>query len=491
MKHLLASTLPSRRRVVAAATIPPATAVGLALALGSDHLGTATALCLLAVVGAAALGGLRSGIVAACVSFLGLNFFFTEPRHTLIVRQASDLIALFAFLLSGLIVGALLTRTLEAQSRAERRATEAEALSQTMAKLMSGEPFDRVLDELAAALVKLFGLTRCEISTPNRTGAAFKTGSETAPPERTVTIALATPSGSFGSLTAARAVDDPAFTISEAELLRTLASQTALAIERATLDEEIRGARLEAEASRLRAALFSSVTHDLRTPLSSIKASVSGLLGHGVRYSDEQREEMLATVLEETDHLNSIVGNLLDLARMRAGDLTPAKQPIFIEEVIGSVLRRMRRTLASTPVRTNIRPNLPQLVADPVLVEQALSNVLENAARFSPLGSEVAISAARWRNVIRVRIVDHGAGIPQEERTRVFEEFYRHDAGPGRGGTGLGLAIARAVVVAHDGTIFAEGAPGGGTAIVIELPATTLRPDPVHHPNLNREGVTS
>lgn len=487
MPKLLAPTPPSRGRIAVGAVLAPAVAVGIALALGSEHLATATALCLLAVVAAAALAGRGSGIAAAIVSFFGLNFFFTEPRHTLIVREASDVASLFAFLLSALIVGTLLSQALQERSRAERRATEAHFLSQTTAKLISGEPFGRILDELAGALVSLFGLTRCEISTTSGTGAASSDHEPSS--ERTLTVPLVTPSGSFGSLTAVRASGDPPFSMSEADLLKTLASQTALALERATLDEEVRDTRVEAEASKLRAALFSSVTHDLRTPLSSIKASVSGLLGQGVRYSDEQRQEVLRDVLEETDHLNSIVGNLLDLARMRAGALTPSKQPILVEDVIGSVLRRMRRSLEDTPVRTNIRPDLPPVDADPVLLEQALSNVLENAVRFSPRGSEVRITVARWHDLVEIRVADQGPGIPQEARTKVFEEFYRSDAGAGRGGTGLGLAIARAIIVAHHGSVWAEGAPGGGTAMVIELPAAILRAESIH-PAPWREDVT-
>jgi two-component system, OmpR family, sensor histidine kinase KdpD len=138
--------------------------------------------------------------------------------------------------------------------------------------------------------------------------------------------------------------------------------------------------------------------------------------------------------------------------------------------VIGSVLQRMRRSLEDVVVRTTIRPDLPPVDADPVQIGQVLSNIIENAIRFSPRGSEIQIAAARWRSAVQVRVTDQGPGIPPDDRERVFEEFYRHDAGGGRGGTGLGLAIARAVVVAHGGTIWASAAPGGGTAVSFELP---------------------
>jgi two-component system sensor histidine kinase KdpD len=182
---------------------------------------------------------------------------------------------------------------------------------------------------------------------------------------------------------------------------------------------------------------------------------------------------MLTTILEEAEHLNQIVSNLLDLARVRAGALVPSKQEIFIEDVIAGVLRRMRRRLEGMPLRTVIRPGLPPVHADPVQIAQVFSNLLENAVRFSA-GKELQITAARWESVIRVTVTDHGPGILHEDRERVFEEFFRRDAGKGRGGSGLGLAIARAIVVAHGGRISVEGAPGGGTAVAFELPVARV-----------------
>jgi two-component system, OmpR family, sensor histidine kinase KdpD len=281
---------------------------------------------------------------------------------------------------------------------------------------------------------------------------------------------LAMPSATLGSIVAIRPSGAPEFSQDEVNLLRNLAGQTALAIERASLNEEVRAARLEAETSSMRAALFSSVTHDLRTPLSSIKAGASGLLSDDVQYTKGQRTEMLTTILEEVDHLNQIVSNLLDLARIRAGVLRPENQPIFIEDVIGSTVRRMDRSLQSFALRTSIRSTLPPVLADPIQISQVLYNLLENSIRFSPPGSELLISAARWHSMVEVRVTDHGPGIDEEVRERVFEEFYSRPAGRGRGGTGLGLAIARAIVLAHGGKIWAEVAPGGGTSIVFQLP---------------------
>lgn len=488
MKRLLLPLRPSKQRVVAASVVAPAVAVVLARVLGSHNLATATALCLLAVVVASAIAGRASGVFAALLSFFGLNFFFTEPRHTFVVHEASDLVALFVFLVASLIVGTLLSHALEQRDHAERRATEAQLFSDTTARLISNEPFEVILEELSAALVQLFGLIRCEITTEVGAGVTVAAlADETGGPS--VTLPLATESTPVGSLTATRGSTGQMFSSAEVSVLESLANQTALAVHSAALDREVRRVKLEAETSALRAALFSSVTHDLRTPLSSIKASATGLIAKGAEYTEAQREEMARTVIEEADHLNQIVGNLLDLARMRAGALIPSKHPIFLEDVIASSLRRMSRTLEGFEVRTNIRPQLPAIDADPVQIEQAITNLLENAARFSPKGSELHIAAAEWHGMVQARVTDRGSGIELANRERVFEEFFSRDAGQGRGGTGLGLAIARAVVVAHGGKIWAEGAPGGGTTIVFELPAAKPLDD--HTSSLQPEEIVT
>jgi two-component system sensor histidine kinase KdpD len=196
---------------------------------------------------------------------------------------------------------------------------------------------------------------------------------------------------------------------------------------------------------------------------------VTSLLGGGV-HDPEPRRELLETVLEETDRLNRLVGNIVDLARIRAGALTPAREPTAIEDVLESVLHRMKHTLAGVTVRSIVRPDLPEVLIDPVQVDQVLTNVLENAARFSPLGGEILVAVSSWRDGVQVRVSDQGPGIPPEDRERVFEPFVRGDAGGGRGGSGLGLAIARAIALAHGGRIRIEGAPTGGAAVVLELP---------------------
>ena len=397
MRSLLAAGKASWILMLAVGILAPVAAVTIVLGLGSRNLPAATSLCLLAVVIAGAVAGRGSGIIASFLSFVGLNFFFTEPHHTLAVREATDVVALIAFLLSGLIVGGLVSRVREERARAERRATESQLLSKTTEQFISRAPLSLILDGLAEALLRLFDLIRCEIATPDGMGQATSGDPDTVD-GHTISIPLVTRSGTSGALTAVRAAGAEPFSSSELGLMKTLAGQTAMAIERITLDGEVQAARLEAEASALRAALFSSVTHDLKTPLASIKASASGLLAEGARYTEAERRDVLRDVVHEADHLNLIVGNLLDLARIRAGALVPSKQPILIDEVIGSVLQRMRRALDGVVVRTTIRRIFPRSTPIPsrsVKCSRTSSRTRSGSLRPGPRSGSLPLDGTR------------------------------------------------------------------------------------------------
>lgn len=452
----------------------PAVATAVALLINRSSGVTAVSLYLLAVVLAAAAGGLCSGLIGAALSFGGYIFFFTAPRFTFRVQAVQDVVAAIVLLLVALVVGFLVARVLDERERTGRRERDARLLGYLATKLLSGEQLPRVLDDFAQALLDPFDLVRCDVratldgsevrALATRPGAPQAVG-----PTELVPIVIG--NVPFGTLSAGRAPGAHPFTATERSLLEATAKQAALAIERARLDSRVRGAQLDAETNQLRAALFSSVTHDLRTPLASIKAGVTSLLSEDVAHDLAQRRELLTTVAEETDRLNRLVGNIMDLAKIRAGALTPAREPAAVDELAQAAIARLRPQLRDVEVRLHVRPDLPEVYVDPVQIDQVLTNLLENAALHSPPGGEVVVSAAPFHESVQVRIVDRGRGIPVAERERVFEAFYRGDAAPERPGSGLGLAIARAVVVAHGGRIWIEGAPGGGTSVVFELPA--------------------
>ncbi len=462
---------PSNVRAAAAAVLGPALATLVGLPISGSGPGTAVSLYLLGVVAASATGGVGAGLGAAALSFVGLSFFFTAPRYTFRVNELADVIAAFVFLAVAVVVGSLVARTVAERERATRGELDARLLGYLSTKLLSGESLERVLDDFAEALLDPFGLARCEVR------AAFE-GTEVharaaragVEPGSSEVVALILGSVPLGTLTAVRPAGRRPLDARERALLEASARQAAVALERARLDTRVRGAQIDAETNRLRAALFSSVTHDLRTPLASIKAGASSLLDESVVHDPAQQRELLQTIIEETDRLNRLVGNLMDLAKIRAGALRPAREPAAMDEIVEAVLARMRPRLAPFDVRTVIRPDLPEVQVDPVQLDQVLTNLLENAAKHSPAGGQIGVAVGPFRGAVQVRVMDQGPGIPPVERERVFEAFYRGDSASERAGSGLGLAIARAIVVAHGGRIWVEGAPGGGTAVVFEIP---------------------
>jgi two-component system sensor histidine kinase KdpD len=344
--------------------------------------------------------------------------------------------------------------------------------------LHTGEVPDRVLDQFAEVLMEPFALSKVEIeATLDGTGVravARSNGDAIGGPR--VSVKLLAGDSSIGTLVAERPIGGRPFSRDDQLLLEAAARQATAALDRARLDARARIAQLDAETNQLRAAMFSSVTHDLRTPLASIKAGVTSLLHTDVQHDPAQERELLTTILEETDRLNRLVGNLLDLARIRAGALTPNRQPAAMDEIVEFVLARMRPRLAGHTVTAELPASLPDVSVDPVQIDQVLTNLLENAGRLAPAGTEIQVSVLWMHGAVQVRVTDEGPGIPLEERDRVFEAFYRGSSTPDTPGSGLGLAIAKAVVVAHGGRIWIEDAARGGCVVAFEIPGEERRP---------------
>ncbi len=427
-------------------------------------------LYLLSVVVATFVGGLPGGLLASFVSFLGLNFFFTPPLRTFAVAKGEDLLALFAFLSVSLLIATLLTKALSQRIRAEQGEEEARLLYRMSSRLLDGSPLPVALDQFAGDMVELFSLARCEVSATGLDGSldlVASAGAGRAGSPDGVAVGLKTERGTFGQVTLYPRPGGR-FEERQLELAAAFSGQLALALEAATLAEQSRRSQAEAESSRVRAALFSSVTHDLRTPLAAIKASATSLLDQEVSFDAAQRRDLLTTIAEESDRLNRLIANVLSLSRLRAGALVPEKTATPVEDVIEAAVARLRKRGAVIQVQdTGVLPPVPM---DLLQIDQVVSNLLENAVKFSARGSPVEIRAAAAGGWVDVAVIDHGAGIPPEDRERVFEEFYHRDAGGGQGGVGLGLAIARAIVEAHGGTMSVAGTPGGGATVGFRLP---------------------
>jgi two-component system sensor histidine kinase KdpD len=263
------------------------------------------------------------------------------------------------------------------------------------------------------------------------------------------------------------------------------AAQTALALERARLAEETSKARREIEAEQLRSTLLSSVSHDLRTPLAVITGSTSTLLQAGPNVSEATRHELLGTVLEEAEHLNRLIRNLLDMTRLESGAVKINKEWLPLEEVVGAALNRLDTRLTGRDVHVDLPRDLPLVACDVVLVEQALINLLENAAKYS-VGPIEVVARPTGSDVV-VEVADRGPGIPAGEEARVFEKFHRAAREGKSEGVGLGLTICRAIVAAHGGRIWVQNRPGGGASFKFALPNVGQAPQlPVSEPS---EGV--
>lgn len=458
------------------ALVAPGAVTLLALVPGRRGTAVPALLYLLAVVLAAALGRLWTGLLAAAVSFAGLDYAFTPPTHTFVVGKGEDLVALAVFLFVAVAVSLTLSAALEQRSRAERREQQVGALYHITSRLLADASLQAVLADAAAGLRALYRASGCRV--------VVLDGAEAVPPsvdgERLATsgvlgegepfvVPLVSAGATVGRIELSRDAER-AVNPAETEVLQTFAGQLALAVERIRLADAAASARVAAEASRIRAALFSSVTHDLRTPLAAITASASSLLEHCVPFSAEQREELLRTILEEAERLNRLVGNLMDLSRLRAGALVPTLEQVSFEDLVWSVVERVRPRLGTRPVWVRVRPDVPAVAVDVVQMDQVLTNLLENAARYTGETATITISAVRWERVLEVGVSDTGPGIPAGDRTRVFDEFYRRDVSGRRGGTGLGLTIAQAIVLAHGGTMWIEETPGGGATVRFRIP---------------------
>lgn len=468
MKELRArwKRVPKQRAVVAALGCPGVVTV---LAIPDEHpsRSVVTVLYVLSIIVAARLGGSLAGVGASLVSFLALNFFFTPPLHTFVVGTLEDVVALFVFLIVSAIVGLLFSTAVEARARSEQHEREARLLNRLATRLLSGEAPEDPLAAFSSGIVDLFDLAHCEIDTEftQRANATVE-GDHPEPSREVPLIARGKEIGMmrlwFGRRD--RLGDD------EEQVLQSLVTQLALALESMRLSLEVRRAELEVSATQLKAALFSGVTHDVKTPLSAIMAAVTSLID-GRGFSEDERGEHLDTIRHEAERLHRVVNNLLDVARLRAGALVASKTPSPIDELMESVVHRLRPTLQEREVEMRVGDDVPEIPMDVVQIDQVLTNLIENATKFTPAGSPISLFAVGHPEGVRVTVADRGPGIARSDRDRILEPF--ETGGTSGSGTGLGLAISNAIVVAHGGRMWIAEAPGGGAAITFELPCGT------------------
>jgi two-component system sensor histidine kinase KdpD len=404
--------------------------------------------------------GLGPGITSALITFLTFNYFFIKPYYTFTVHQPTDIVILVVFLIVAVVISQLVARAqagLAAATAREREATQLYELSTALTGLHDDHAIAQILAkqvravaeseyiELDVAGAQPFVVRWPETETPAR------------PPELILPIEAAR--GILGEIRLWRA--EPAISSREKRLLQTFASQGALALERSWLAQAESRARVLGESDRLKTAILSSVSHELRTPLSTIKAAASSLRGKEVNWDSPARVDLVAAIDDEADHLNMLVGNLLDMSRIESGALKPKREWNILPEIVGSVLARMKRLAETHRIEVDIPENLPLVPVDYVQMEQVFTNLVSNSLKYAPANTVVCIRAQAADETIQVQVSNHGPQVPPEDLERIFDKFYRITAAERVTGTGLGLSICKGIIEAHGGRIWAENLPDG------------------------------
>ncbi len=450
----------------------------------------------------------RAGKIPSCfatlLSVVAFDFFFVPPRFSLNVNSPSYLITFIVMFTVAFLISRLTLKIREQANAARQREKRTAALYSLSRKLVH----ERGIDKLSAIAMKhisevfsshvvvlvpderetlripvtgpvTFALDQKELSVAQWTFTHRQRaglGTDTLSGARALYLPLVAASRTVGVIGIMPAHGDGFFDQEQVHVLESFANQIAMAIDRAMLSQEAQQALLQAETETLRNTLLSSVSHDLRTPLAAITGAASTLLQKDVAFETSERHELLMTIYEEAEHLNHIIRNVLDMTRLEAGAIKVKKEWQPVEEIVGAVLNRLSERLKDRPVKTSLPEDLPMVSFDPLLIEQVLMNLLDNAIKYTPPETPIELSASVRDGEVIFEIADRGPGIPPGEEERIFDKFVRSSATGA--GIGLGLTICRAIVTAHGGRIWAENRQGGGAIFRFSLPLSEQPPMP-------------
>ncbi|MFG2146926.1 ATP-binding protein [Streptomyces sp. NPDC048696] len=431
------------------------TRVDTDLGLANDML-----LYLSLTVAAALLGGLLPAVASALVGSVLINWYFTPPVHELTIADPKNIVAIVIFVLVAVSVASVVDLAARRTHQAARLRAESEILSFLAGSVLRGETsldalLERVRETFTMESVAMLERAS-EVDPWTCTGSVGP-----APVARPEDADVDMPVGDRMSL----ALSGRILPAEDRRVLGAFAAQAAVVLDRRRLQEQADQARVYAEGDRIRTALLAAVSHDLRTPLASIKASVTSLRSDDVEWSEEDEAELLAGIEVGADRLAHLIGNLLDMSRLQTGTVTPLIREIDLDEVIPMALGGV----PEDSVVLDIPEGLPMVAVDPGLLERVVANVVENAVKYSPEGERVLVSASAIADRVEVRVADQGPGVPDQAKDRIFAPFQRYGDAPRGAGVGLGLAVARGFTEAMGGTVTAEDTPGGGMTMVITL----------------------
>jgi two-component system sensor histidine kinase KdpD len=458
-----------------------------------------TLVFLTAVMCSAIAYGLWPSLLVCLVSVLAYNFFFLAPYYSFTIADPENVVALFFFGLVAVIVSNLTARMRNQAVAARQRARTTEDLYLFARKLAVAVTLDDLLWATAYQIALMLKV-RVVLLLPQDSTLVVRAGyppedmldeadiaaakwcwennrpagrnADTLPGAKRLFLPLRTARSAVGVVGLDNDQPGPLLTPDQRRLFDALSDQAALAIERVNLVVDVERAKLTVETERLRSALLTSISHDLRTPLAAILGAATSLTTYREVLDDAAKEELVTTIQEEAERLNRFIANLLDMTRLEAGAIEPHSEFVDLGDIVGSALGRAAKVLGDHKIAVDFPPDLPVLKIDPVLMEQVLFNLLDNAAKYTPPGSEVRVAARRENATMRLDILDEGEGIPPQDTERIFDKFYRiHAIDRKRAGTGLGLAICRGFIEAMGGSIIAGNrADRQGAIFTIRLP---------------------
>ena len=479
-----------------------ATLAAMGLAFLADRVLSVANLSLIfltAVLAVAVRTRMAVAVYTALLCFVGYNFFFAPPRFTLVIANADDILAVVLFLVAALVCSRLATRLagqVQSLRAAQSQGRVLVTLGQQLAtaadadgiRLVGARMLARAVDGNVAVLARdadgelkvvASGADRFELTAQDRAAADWSENH--AEPAGRFTDTLNAASCWMLPLGAEQRAGVAAFRFTTAPdadrrgLVQAMVQDVGQALDRARLASELENARVQGETERLRNALLSSVSHDLRSPLASMIGSADTLLTYQEKLPQEERHALLKGILDEGQRLDRYIQNLLDMTRLGHGTLKLNRGWVDAGEIVAAAINRLRRLFPDIRVDVHLPSEAVLLHVHPALIEQALFNILENAARFSPPTEPVRVMVRKAGDRLQIDVADRGPGIPEDERARIFDMFYSVSRGD-RGGqnTGLGLAICRGMIGAHGGSVQALSNPGGGTIVQVSLPL----PDP-------------
>lgn len=438
-------------------------------------------LFLLPVLLSAVRWGLGPGIMASVCAFLCFNYFFISPFYTLNIHQTQDFLALAIFLIVAVVISQLIGRIRSSLADAQAREQEVSQLYSLSTALVGLHGADEVAERLANDVRASLRAYVCRVVPEPSLLASSKIA--TSPPEAAPDIPpsrifpLRADRGKLGEIQLWLNQQEE-FSETDERLLHAFAGQGALALERALLAQAETKAGILEESDRLKSALLSSVSHELRTPLVTIKAAATSLSSGAIPWESSARQDLLDALEEETDHLNDLVGNLLNMSRIEAGALKLEREWNVLSEIVDNSVERLRRASELHHLEVDVSEDLPMVQVDPVLMQQVFTNLIDNSIKYAPPHTTIRIRASDdGHDEMLIEVTNEGPPVPVEHLESIFDRFHRVTAADRIPGTGLGLSICKGIIEAHGGRIWAENLPGG-LAFKFTLPKKAVRATP-------------